>query len=42
MHPPFTVQQFFGVFRLYNTAVWPAQVLLLLLAALILLLIALR
>ena len=35
MHPPFTVQQFFGVFRLYNTAVWPAQVLLLLLPALI-------
>ena len=31
MHPPFTVQQFFGVFRLYNTAVWPAPVLLLLL-----------
>jgi hypothetical protein len=25
---PFTVEQFFGVFRSYNDAVWPAQVLL--------------
>ena len=23
---PFTVEQFFGVFRAYNTAIWPAQV----------------
>lgn len=26
---PFTTEQFFGVFRAYNEAVWPAQVLLL-------------
>jgi len=39
---PFTVEQFFGVFRLYNTAVWPAQVLLTLLAALAIGFIAIR
>ena len=42
MRLPFTVEQFFGVFRMYNSAVWPAQVLLLLLAALALIFIALR
>lgn len=25
MDIPFTVEQFFGVFRTYNTAIWPAQ-----------------
>jgi hypothetical protein len=25
MHPPFTTEQFFEVFRRYNEAVWPAQ-----------------
>jgi len=30
---PFTAEQFFGVFRDYNTAVWPAQWLLVALAA---------
>jgi hypothetical protein len=29
MQLPFTAEQFFGVFRYYNEAVWPAQVLLL-------------
>lgn len=29
MQLPFTVEQFYDVFRAYNTAVWPAQVLLL-------------
>jgi len=29
---PFTVEQFFGVFREYNTAVWPAQWLLFIMA----------
>ena len=42
MQLPFTVEQFFGVFRMYNSAVWPAQVLLLLLAALAVIFIALR
>jgi hypothetical protein len=28
MQLPFTVEQFFGVFRDYNTAVWPAQCIL--------------
>jgi len=42
MHLPFTVEQFFGVFRLYNNAVWPAQVFLLLLAVLAVIFIALR
>ena len=32
MQIPFTVEQFFGVFRAYNVAVWPAQVFLLVLA----------
>lgn len=32
MRLPFTVEQFFGVFRAYNTAVWPAQAVLLALA----------
>jgi hypothetical protein len=39
---PFTVEQFFGVIRLYNNAVWPAQVLLPLLAVLVVIFIALR
>jgi hypothetical protein len=26
MHPPFTTEQFFDVFRRYNEAVWPAQI----------------
>lgn len=39
---PFSVEQFFGVFRLYNTLVWPAQIFLLLLAILAIALIALR
>ena len=26
MHPPFTAEQFFDVFRRYNEAVWPAQI----------------
>jgi Family of unknown function (DUF6064) len=32
MKLPFTVEQFYGVFREYNTALWPAQVLLFALA----------
>ena len=41
---PFTTEQFFEVFRAYNTTVWPAQVLLLALAvaALILVFVHLR
>ena len=42
MQLPFTVEQFFGVFRAYNIAVWPAQIFLLVLAALAILFIALR
>ena len=42
MQLPFTVEQFFGVFRAYNRAVWPAQIFLLLLAALTVVFIALR
>ena len=42
MQLPFTVEQFFGVFQTYNSAVWPAQILLLLLAALAVIFIALR
>jgi hypothetical protein len=42
MQLPFTVEQFFGVFRAYNGAVWPAQILLLVLAALVVIFIALR
>ena len=29
MHPPFTAEEFFEVFRRYNEAVWPAQIALL-------------
>ena len=32
MQLPFTIDQFFGVFRDYNTALWPAQIVLLALA----------
>ena len=42
MQLPFTIEQFFGVFRLYNSTVWPAQVLLVLLAVLVIVFIALR
>lgn len=42
MQPPFTVEQFFGVFRAYNSAVWPAQIALLVLAVLAVIFIALR
>ena len=42
MQLPFTVEQFFAVFALYNNVVWPAQVFLLLLAALVVVFIALR
>lgn len=42
MQLPFTVEQFFGVFQAYNSAVWPAQVFLLALAALTVVFIALR
>ncbi|MDI1269548.1 MAG: DUF6064 family protein [Polaromonas sp.] len=42
MQLPFTNEQFFGVFRLYNSTVWPAQVLLVLLAVLAIVFIALR
>jgi lipopolysaccharide export LptBFGC system permease protein LptF len=34
MQMPFSAEQFFGVFRSYNLAVWPAQPLLLALALL--------
>jgi hypothetical protein len=37
---PFSTEQFFGVFRAYNHAVWPAQIALLLLAAATVVLIA--
>ena len=42
MQLPFTVEQFFGVFRAYNGAVWPAQIPLLGLALLALIFIRLR
>ena len=42
MQLPFTVEQFFGVFQTYNSAVWPAQILLLVLAALAVIFIAFR
>jgi Family of unknown function (DUF6064) len=42
MQLPFTIEQFFGVFRLYNITVWPAQVLLVVLAVLAVIFIALR
>ena len=34
MELPFTAEQFFGVFRAYNTTMWPVQVFLLVLAGL--------
>lgn len=42
MQLPFTAEQFFAIFRLYNSSVWPAQVFLILLAVLALVFIALR
>ena len=42
MKLPFTAEQFFGVFRTYNEALWPAQVFLLLLALVAVALIGLR
>jgi hypothetical protein len=42
MQLPFSVDQFFSVFRQYNQAVWPAQFLLVLLAVAALVAIALR
>ena len=42
MQLPFTVEQFFGLFRAYNMAIWPAQIPLLLLAVLAILFIALQ
>lgn len=42
MQLPFTIEQFFGVFRLYNSTVWPAQIFLVLLAVLAIVFIALR
>jgi hypothetical protein len=42
MQIPFTAEQFFYIFRLYNSTVWPAQVLLLALAVLAVIFIALR
>lgn len=42
MQLPFTAEQFFGVFTLYNTSVWPAQTFLELLAVLAVIFIALR
>ena len=42
MQIPFTIDQFFGVFRAYNSAVWPAPLVLNGLAVLALLLIAVR
>ena len=42
MQLPFTVEQFFGVFRLYNITVWPAQIFLVLLGVLAVVFIALR
>ena len=42
MQLPFTVEQFLGVFRAYNSAVWPAQIVLLVLAVLAVIFIALQ
>lgn len=42
MQLPFTIEKFLGVFRLYNSAVWPAQVFLVLLAVLALIFIVLQ
>ena len=39
MKTPFTVEQFFGVFRDYNIAVWPAQVFSVALAVIVLVLV---
>jgi hypothetical protein len=33
MHPPFTAEQFFDVFRRYNETVWPSQIALIAIAA---------
>jgi hypothetical protein len=41
MQLPFTVDQFYGVFRDYNTALWPMQVVLLALAIVALILVSL-
>ena len=40
MQLPFTTEQFYGVFRAYNTAVWPAQVVLVVLAVVAVVLVA--
>ena len=42
MSLPFSTEQFFAVFRLYNTSIWPAQIFLLLLAILAIVFIGLR
>jgi hypothetical protein len=42
MQLPFTIEQFYGVFRDYNTTVWPAQVLLVALAVVAVALVAFR
>lgn len=42
MQLPFSIEQFFGVFHNYNTAVWPAQVFLLLLALMAIALVLVR
>lgn len=42
MQLPFTVEQFFDVFRAYNTTVWPTQVVLVLLAVLAIAFVAVR
>lgn len=42
MQLPFTTEQFFATFSLYNSTVWPAQVFLVLLAVLAIIVIALR
>lgn len=42
MQLPFTAEQFFATFNLYNSTVWPAQVFLVLLAVLAIVFIALR
>jgi hypothetical protein len=42
MQLPFTTEQFFAIFSLYNSTVWPAQIFLVLLAVLSVVFIALR
>ena len=42
MQLPFTIEQFYDVFREYNTTVWPAQVLLLVLAVAAIAMVAVR